>query len=196
MRGGRYRPMYYHTLTAGLDASGNPVALAAPHRRPVDPRGHAVRGDAWSRTAIDATSVEGAANLPYAIPNLLVDLVHTPKSACRCCGGARSAPPTPPSRRKCFIDELAHAAGKDPVAFRRALLTDHPRHLGVLNLAAEKAGWGTPPPEGPVPRHRRARVLRHLRRAGRRDLGRRRRRLKVERVVCAVDCGIAGQSRT
>ncbi|HSM18233.1 MAG TPA: molybdopterin cofactor-binding domain-containing protein, partial [Gemmatimonadales bacterium] len=89
-----------------------------------------------------------------------------------------------------LIDELAQAAAQDPVAYRRRLLHGHPRHLGVLNLAAEKAGWGTPLPEGRargVAVHESfgsfvAEVAEVSIEAG---------RIRVHRVVCAVDCGIA-----
>ena len=69
-----------------------------------------------------------------------------------------------------FIDELAHAAGKDPYQYRRALLAGQPRHLGVLDLAAQKAGWGTPLAGRPRARHRGPRLVRELVRAGRRGL--------------------------
>ena len=72
-----------------------------------------------------------------------------------------------------FIDELAHAAGKDPFEFRRRLLGEHPRHQGVLELAAAKAGWGGAAAPGACARHRGARVVRQLRRAGGGGLGRR-----------------------
>jgi isoquinoline 1-oxidoreductase beta subunit len=96
---------------------------------------------------VDGTSVEGASNLPYSIPNMLVD-VHSPKLPVtvqwwRSVGSSHTAYAT-----ETFIDELAHAANKDPVEFRRALLKDHPRHLGVMELAVEKSGWEQKLPEG------------------------------------------------
>ena len=74
---------------------------------------------------------------------------------------------------------------------RRALLGKHPRHMAVLELAAEKAGWGKPRGKGVSARHRRARIVQHRRRPGGRSLRRRRTAFKIERVVCAVDCGVA-----
>ena len=82
---------------------------------------------------------------------------HRPKSACRRCGGARSARRTRRISTETFLDELADAAGIDPLEIRRKLLAKHPRHLGVLDLAAEKAGWGDAAAGGPRPRPRRAR---------------------------------------
>ncbi len=189
MRGGRYRPLYYHTLKAGLDADGNLVAWQ--HRivgqsimkgTPFEPM--------MAKAGYDPTSVEGASTLPYAIPNLHVDLITTevgvPVLWWRSVGSTHTAYST-----EVFIDEAAHAAGKDPVAFRRALLKDKPRHLGVLELAAEKAGWDSSLPHGRfrgVAVHEAfetyvAQVVEiSLRPDG---------SPKVERAVCAVDCGIA-----
>ena len=141
------------------------------------------------KDSVDQTSVEGASNLPYAVPNIRVDLVTTdvkvPVLWWRSVGSTHTAYST-----EVFIDELARAAGKDPVAFRRELLRDHPRHLGVLNLAAEKAGWGAPLPEG---RFRGVAVhesfntyVAQVAEISLREGG----GIKVERVVCAVDCGI------
>src|SRR3546814_7208200 len=87
---------------------------------------------------IDHTSVEGATTLPYHVPNIAVDLhttdVGVPVLWWRAVGSTHTAYST-----EAFIDELAEAAGKDPVAFRLDLLAEHPRHAGVLRLAAEKA---------------------------------------------------------
>ncbi|UEM01575.1 xanthine dehydrogenase family protein molybdopterin-binding subunit [Skermanella rosea] len=189
IRGGRYRPMYYHTLAAGLDAAGNPVAWQ--HRIV----GQSIIGGTpfapvLIKDGVDGTSVEGASNLPYDIPNMLVDLhtteVGVPVLWWRAVGSTHTAYST-----EVFIDELASAAGKDPVEFRRALLAKHPRHLGVLNLAVEKAGWGTPLPEG------RARgiavhesfstYVAQVAEVTMQPDG----SVKVDRVVCAVDCGLA-----
>jgi isoquinoline 1-oxidoreductase beta subunit len=189
MTGGRYRPMYYHHLRAGLDANGNVVGW---HHRIV---GQSIlAGTPFEqmlvKNGVDQTSVEGASNVPYAIPNLLVDLVTTdvkvPVLWWRSVGSTHTAYST-----EVFIDELAEAAGKDPVEFRRALLRDHPRHLGVLNLVAEKAGWGTPLPEGrfrgiAVHESFNSYVAQVAEVSVRPDGG-----IKVERVVCAIDCGIA-----
>jgi isoquinoline 1-oxidoreductase beta subunit len=189
IRGGRYRPMYYHTLTAGLDAQGKPVAWQ--HRIV----GQSIVGGTpfepvLIKDGVDGTSVEGAANLPYDIPNLTVEL-HTTKVGVpvlwwRAVGSTHTAYST-----EVFIDELAHAAGKDPVEFRRALLTHHPRHKAVLELAAEKAGWGTKLPEGKargIAVHESfSTYVAQVAEITMLPDG----SVKVDRVVCAVDCGRA-----
>jgi len=193
MRAGQYRPLFYHTLRAGLDASGNLVAWQ--HRLV----GQSILADtafegAMKKNGIDFTSVEGAANLPYAIPNMLVDL-HSPSYPVpvqwwRSVGSTHTAFST-----EVFFDEVAHAAGKDPVAFRRALLAKHPRHLAVLDLAASKAGWGKPLPTKAGMRRGRGvavhesfgSVVAEIAEVSVKADG----SFKVDRVVCAVDCGIA-----
>src|SRR5205807_2403164 len=97
------------------------------------------------KNGIDGSSVEGAAELPYAIPNVLVDL-HSPKVGVpvqwwRSVGHSHTGFVV-----ESFLDELAHTAGKDPYEFRRALLAHQPRYLGVLELAASNAKWGAPLP--------------------------------------------------
>ena len=189
IQGGKYRPLYVHRLRAGLDAQGNIIGWE-----------HRIVGQslmagtpferALVKNGVDGTSVEGAANLPYDIPNLTVELhttqVGVPVHSWRSVGSTHTAYST-----ETFLDELAHAAGRDPLEVRRALLAKHPRHLGTLNLAAEKAGWGEPLPAG------RARgiavhesfdtVVAQVAEVSRRPDG----LPKVERVVCAVDCGTA-----
>jgi len=146
IRGGYYRPLYHHRLAAALDDKGE---LVGWQHRIV---GQSIMGGTameavMVKDGIDATSVEGAANLPYAIPNLAVEL-HTTKAGIpvlwwRSVGSTHTAFAT-----ELFLDEVAAATKQDPLALRRKLLAKHPRHLGVLNLAAEKAGWGKPLPKG------------------------------------------------
>jgi isoquinoline 1-oxidoreductase subunit beta len=189
MRAGYYRPINYHVLRAGLDESGQ---LVAWHHRIV---GQSILAgspmeSAMVKDGIDATSVEGANNLPYAIPNMLVDL-HSPKIGVpvqwwRSVGSTHTAFST-----ETFIDEIAAAAGADAVAFRRGLLAKHPRHLGVLNLVAEQAGWGTPLPSGTargiaVHESFKTFVAQVAEVSMKPDGG-----FRVDRVVCAVDCGVA-----
>ncbi len=145
-RAGYYRPLYYHALKAGLDTRG---ALIAWQHRIV---GQSIlKGTAFEsalvKDGIDMTSVEGAADLPYAIPNRTMELHTTelgvPVQWWRSVGHTHTAFST-----ETFLDEIAATAGKDPVALRRALLANQPRSLGVMELAAKKAGWGTPLPKG------------------------------------------------
>ena len=189
IQGGRYRPMYHHTLKAGVDEEGR--ILAWSHRIV----GQSIVRDtpfaeALIRNGIDQTSVEGASNLPYQIPNLTVDLhttdVKVPVLWWRAVGSTHTAYSV-----ETFIDELAELAGRDPVAFRLEMLADHPRHRAVLELAAEMAGWGAAMPEG---RGRGIAVHESFNSyvAQVADVtvdgeG----NIKVDRVVCAVDCGLA-----
>jgi isoquinoline 1-oxidoreductase beta subunit len=188
MRAGWYRPAFLHRLRCGLDGDGNPTAW---QQRIV---GQSIMaGSPFASQmivdGIDKTSVEGAENLPYAIPNLTCEL-HSPSLPVpvqwwRSVGSTHTA-----FAGECMIDELAAAAGRDPVEFRLALLADHPRHRGVLKLAAEKAGWGTPPPAG---RARGVAVHESFNSyvAQVAEVTARGNAFSVDRVVIAVDCGIA-----
>jgi isoquinoline 1-oxidoreductase beta subunit len=189
IQGGRYRPLYVHRLRAGLDRHGNIVGWEHRIVGQSIATGTPFEG-ALVKDGIDLSSVEGASTLPYAVPNITVEL-HTTKVGVpvlfwRSVGSTHTAYST-----ETFLDELAHAAGRDPVEVRRALLAKHPRHLGVLNLAVDKAGWDQPLPPG------RARgiavhesfdsVVAQVAEVSRRRDG----LPRVERVVCAVDCGTA-----
>jgi len=183
IKGGRYRPMYFHTFKAGLDAKGE---LVAWQHRIV---GQSItRGTPFGGPGIDATSVEGASNLPYDIANLDVELhttdVGVPVLWWRSVGSTHTAYAT-----EVFFDMAMRAAGKDPLEARRALLKNHPRHRAVLDLAAEKAGWGTALPAG------RARgiavaeafgsyVAQVAEVSSTPNGG-----IKIDRIICAVDCG-------
>jgi isoquinoline 1-oxidoreductase beta subunit len=189
MRAGWYRPIYVHRLRAALDEAGNPVAWSQRIVGQSIITGTAFE-EALVKDGVDETSVEGAKNLPYAIPNLRVDL-HSPVKPVpvqwwRSVGSTHTAYAV-----ETFIDELAAAAGKDPVAFRRALLKGHPRHLGVLELAAEKGDWGEPMPAGrgrgfAVHESFNSYVAMVAEVTTGDDAS-----FTVDRVVIAVDCGVA-----
>lgn len=186
-RGGYYRPYFYHRIAGGLDAGGNISAWK-----------HTLVGQSFIlgspfenfivKNGVDGTAVEGAADIPYAIPNIHVD-VHNPKLEVptlwwRSVGHSHTAFVV-----ESFLDELAHAAGKDPYEFRRTLLAGKPRHLRVLETAAQRAGWGTPLPTG----HGRGIAVHdsfesfvaHVAEVSVSPKG----EVRVHRIVCAVDCG-------
>lgn len=181
-----YRPATYNQLSAGITGKGE---LIGWHHHIVGPSIFARVFPAAVKNGIDSTSVEGAANLPYAIPNINVSYVlddpGVPVGFWRSVGSSQNAFVT-----ECFFDEIAHAARKDPYEWRRQLLKQHPRHLGVLELAANRAGWGRPTAPG---RHRGIAVaeafnsfVSQVVEISISEHG----KVRVHRVVCAVDCGI------
>ncbi|MDZ4314837.1 MAG: molybdopterin cofactor-binding domain-containing protein [Azonexus sp.] len=194
MRAGYYRPLFHHALEAAVDGSGKLVGWR--HRLV----GQSIMAGSpfesmMIKDGVDHVSVEGASNLPYAIPNLTVDL-HTPTDIpvpvlwWRSVGSSHTAYST-----EVFLDQVAAAMGKDPVALRLELLGEHPRHAGVLKLAAEKANWGTPLKAAAGERRGRGVAVHEsfnsfvaqvaevtVKKDG---------SIKVDRIICAVDCGTA-----
>jgi isoquinoline 1-oxidoreductase beta subunit len=189
MRAGRYRPAYVHRLQAGVDAEGRITGW----------RNHIVGQSIAAGTpfaagmvknGVDVTSVEGAHNLPYRFAAQKVELTTTetgvPVLWWRAVGSTHTAYAV-----EVFLDEVAALAGKDPYAYRMALLDPASKHAAVLKLAAEKAGWGSPLPQG---RFRGIALAESfdtqvaqvaeisLKPGG---------GFKVERVVCALHCGVA-----
>lgn len=188
VQGAYYRPASCHSLAAALDSAGKPTAWF--HRIACQPVliGTAFAGEE-ERKGIDSAAYSGSNVAFYGIPNIRTELhtvMHGPKAwAFRSVGSTHNAFVT-----ECFIDELARAAGQDPLAYRLGLLAGQPRYTAVLELAASKAGWGQ-------------------KRAERRALGLALHRfdsyvaqvadvsvakdgaIRVHRVVCAIDCGIA-----
>ena len=144
-----YRPASYSRFSAALDANGNPVAWT---NRIASPSifNRVFPGNV--KNNLDGTSVEGAADIPYSIPNIFVDYQLTetgiPVGFWRSVGDSQNG-----FFVESFMDEVAAAAKKDPYEFRRALLSNAPRYKGVLELAAQKAGWGTPLPAGRLSWH-------------------------------------------
>jgi len=184
-----YRPYYYDQMVAGLDGDGMPVAWS--HRS----AGSSIYAR-WHPPAfkdgLDPDVLEGAADPPppYALPNMLVEYVRQEPPGIPT-GFWRGVGPTHNVFVvESFIDELAAAAKKDPVEYRRALLGKSPRAKAVLELAAEKAGWGEPLPEG---QGRGVSVqfvfgsyVAQVAEVGVAKSG----EVRVTRVVCAVDCGV------
>lgn len=189
LRAGYFRPLYVHHLKAGLNRQGEIVAWR--HRI----IGQSIlKGTPFEammvKDGIDQSSVEGAANLPYTIPNFRVELTTVdpgvPVQWWRSVGSTHTAFAT-----EHFLDRIARAAGRDPVQYRLQLLKDHPRHTAVLKLAAEKSGWGKPLPKGVslgIAVHESFNTcVAQVAQVRRLNDG----RFKVEKVVCAVDCGLA-----
>ena len=181
-----YRPASYAKLAGGIGADGWPVAWTTRVAC-------SSIMEAWfpgsTKNNLDPTSVEGVANLPYSIPNIQVDYVRTepgiPVGFWRSVGNSQNG-----FFSECFMDEMAVAGKKDPYEFRRHLLGKAPRHLGVLELAAQKAGWDKPLPAG---RYRGIAVLfafeSYAAQVVEISVDRKARSVKMHRVVCAVDVG-------
>jgi isoquinoline 1-oxidoreductase beta subunit len=187
LKGGWYRPMWYDRFAAGVDASGNPLVWT-----------HTIVGQSiltgtafepfGVKDGVDSASVEGAADLIYGMPNLRVDL-HSPKIGVpvqwwRSVGHSHTG-----FSVEAFFDEVAYAGGKDPYQLRHALLAAQPRMRAVLDLAAQKANWGSKLPPGVgrgIATHFSfdsyvAQVVEASVKDG---------NVRVHRVVCAVDCGM------
>src|SRR5437773_2634521 len=181
-----YRPFFFDRISAGLDAQGMPVAwnnrfagssIIARWLPPAFNNG------------LDPDTTEGAIDLVYALANLHVEYVRVepagiPTAFWRSVGPSHNVFVT-----ESFMDELAAAAKQDPVAYRQALLDTSPRAKAVLELAAEKAGWGRPLPErvgrGVSVQHAFATYLAQVAEVEVSKDG----AVRVRRVVCAVDCG-------
>ncbi len=180
IRGGYYRPMYLHKMRGAIDADGRIVAWD-----------QAIVGQSiLAKADLDSTSVEGASDLPYDVPNLRV-VSHNvnlsiPPLWWRSVGHTHTG-----FAVETFLDELFQMAGKDPVLGRLQQLKEDPRYAGVLNKAAELADWGGKVPEG---RERGVAVVKSFNTyvgqvvevsAGTDGVPR------VHKVWCAVDCGVA-----
>jgi isoquinoline 1-oxidoreductase beta subunit len=182
-----YRPYFYDRFSAGLDAEGRPVAWSHHHC------GSSIIAR-WAppffQNGFDPDTVEGALEMPYSFPNVRLEYVrHEPKGV-----------PTAfwrsvgPSHNifvvESFIDELAAAANKDPVEYRKALLDKSPRAKAVLELAAEKSGWGGTLPKGSG---RGVSVQTtfgsYMAQVAEVDVSKQG-DVRVKRITCAVDCGI------
>jgi isoquinoline 1-oxidoreductase beta subunit len=141
---GFYRPATYNVFRATLDSNGMPNAWST---RVVGPGILIQKGRAPAGTTIDPAAVEAVRNMPYDIPNLRIEWVN--KDYGMPLGFWRSVGPSQNGFIiESFIDELAHAAKRDPVEYRVALLGKSKRHKDVLELVAKKANWGAKPPAG------------------------------------------------
>ena len=191
MTHGRYHPVMQSKLVGGFDANGNLTAL---HMRlsgqsiiaAVFPQN---LQDGRDNLAFQGLDPSGDFALGYTVPNLLIDHAmrntHVPPGFWRGVNINQNA-----IFLECFIDELAHAAGKDPLSFRRALMSKHPKHLAVLNAVADRAGWGKPAPKG-VSRGLAQMMAFGSYVAACAEVTVSGDKVKVQRIVCATDPGYA-----
>ncbi len=189
IRGGYYRPAYVHKIKAGVTSDGK---VAGWHHRIV---GQSIlKGTMFEamlvHDGIDHTSVEGVEDTPYTLDNFTVELnttdVKVPGLWWRSVGHTHTA-----YAMETMVDQLAKAAGRDPVDFRKDMLSNDARKLGVLELVAEKSEWGQEVPAGRargVAVHKSfSTYVAQVVEISQQDDG----AIKVEKVWCAVDCGIA-----
>ena len=178
-----YRPAAQVKFDGGVDADGRAIALQCRIVAVPVSGGGGRRGG----NGADRNSVESIANMMYGIPNLFIDNcrsgVPVPTGHWRAVGPTQNT-----FFLESFIDEMAHAAGRDPYEFRRELLGVYPRGRRVLEVAAEKSRWGTPMPEG------RARGIAIVENKGSivaevAEVSLEGGRVRVHRVYCAADCG-------
>jgi isoquinoline 1-oxidoreductase beta subunit len=185
---GMYRPYWVDRLSAGLDEQGKPVAWTNRFA------GSSVIAR-WLppgfKDGLDPDSTEGAIDLVYDLPNVHVEYVRVEPPGIQTAFWRSVGPSHNVFVTESFIDELAAAAKQDAVAYRRALLGRSPRAKAVLDLAAEKAGWGQPLPEGTGRgvslQHVFATYMAQVAEVQVSKVG----DVRVRRVTCAVDCGIA-----
>jgi len=145
-----YRPIAQCKMTAGVDQSGNLVGM---HMRISGQSINAYLAPHNIKDGKDVRQVQGLWKAPgdaqfgYTVPNLMIEYAmrntHVPVGPWRGVNTNQNG-----TFLECFMDEVARAAGKDPLEFRRAMMKNHPKHLGVLNAAAEKGNWGQPLPAG------------------------------------------------
>lgn len=187
IRGGYYRPVAYHKMTGSIDAAGLPHSWY--HRLVCQSFMIGTAMEAMIvKNGVDTIAVEGASEIPYAIPNFQVEwhrgMDVVPTLWMRSVGHSYNA-----FAKECFIDEMAYAAGKDPFEYRRSLMDKHPRLRNVLEVAAAKANWGKPLPAG----HARGIAVHEsfksfiaqvaevsVTAAG---------KIKIHKVICVIDCG-------
>jgi isoquinoline 1-oxidoreductase subunit beta len=181
-----YRPCFFDRMSAGLNAKGMPVAW-----------NHRFAGSSilarWLPPAfnngLDPDTTEGAIDLVYALPNMHVEYLRVEPPGISTAFWRSVGPSHNVFVTESFVDELAAAAKQDPVAYRRALLDNAPRAKAVLDLAAEKAGWGKPLPEragrGVSLQFVFGTYLAQVAEVAVSKDG----AVRVRRVVCAVDCG-------
>ena len=181
-----YRPYFFDRMSAGLDENGMPIAW---HHRFAGSSILARYLPPAFKNGLDPDTIDGAIDLSYALPNMRVEYVRVeppgiPTAFWRSVGPSHNVFVV-----ESFMDELAAAANKDPLEYRRALLDKAPRAKAVLDLAAEKAGWGQPLPQGAGRGVSLQSVFgTYMAQVAEVEVSKDG-EVRVRRVVCAVDCG-------